>query len=303
MFACPLTALWAAKVQAFEPRYITRALKTSSRLERVMISIVCVYNNERLLADFLLDSLSRQTAHYELITIDNAENQFTSAAQALNCGGRKARGKYIMFVHQDIRLCSIEWLHDAERMLDSLQNLGVAGIAGRREGGCILANLTNGTPPTAAGTYIGAEPVAVQTLDECLTIVPRHVFNVLQFDEITCDGWHLYAVEYCMSSRLLGFTLHVLPFHTYHASGGFSSTPTEPIDRLISRCPMTVQAFLPKEYYAALKKVMKKHKNNVSKIHTVFGDWSTSSPIAVQQMTSVMRKIASNILLSLQSDA
>jgi hypothetical protein len=66
---------------------------------------------------------------------------------------------------------------------------------------------------------------------------------------------------------------------------------------------MTVQAFLPKEYYAALKKVMKKHKNNVSKIHTVFGDWSTSSPIAVQQMTSVMRKIASNILLSLQSDA
>ena len=72
-----------------------------------MISIVCVYNNERLLADFLLDSLSRQTVHYELITIDNTENQFTSAVQALNCGGRKARGKYIMFVHQDIRLCSI----------------------------------------------------------------------------------------------------------------------------------------------------------------------------------------------------
>jgi glycosyltransferase involved in cell wall biosynthesis len=267
-----------------------------------MISIVCVYNNERLLADFLLDSLNRQTAHYELITIDNTKNQCTSAAQALNWGGRKARGKYIMFVHQDIRLCSIEWLHDAERMLDSLPNLGVAGIAGRREASCILANLTNGTPPTAAGTYIGAEPVAVETLDECLTIVPRDVFNVLQFDEITCDGWHLYTVEYCVSSTLLGFTLYVLPFHAYHASRGTSSTPTEPIDRLISRCPMAVPAFLPKEYYAALKKVIKKHKNHVSKIHTVFGDWSTSSPVALQQMTSAVRKIASNILLSLQSD-
>jgi len=53
----------------------------------------------------------------------------------------------------------------------------------------------------------------------------------------------------------------------------------------------------------ALKKVIKKHKNNVSKIHTVFGDWSTSSPVALQQMTSGMRKIASNILLSRQSDA
>ena len=148
-----------------------------------MISIVCVYNNERLLADFLLDSLSRQTVLYELIMVDNTENQFRSAAQALNWGGRKARGKYIMFVHQDIRLCSNEWLLNAERMLDSLRNLGVAGVAGRREGGCILANLKNGTPPTAAGTQIGAEPVAVQTLDECLTIVPRDVFKVLQFDE------------------------------------------------------------------------------------------------------------------------
>ena len=272
-------------------------------LERVMISIVCVYNNERLLADFLLDSLSRQTVHYELITIDNTENQFRSAAQALNCGGRNARGNYIMFVHQDIRLRSTEWLRDAERMLDSLPNLGVAGIAGRRGGGCILANLTNGTPPTAAGTRIGAEPVAVQTLDECLAIVPRDVFNILQFDEITCDGWHLYAVEYCVSSTLLGFALYVLPLYTYHASEGFSSTPTEPIDRLISRCPMTVPAFLPKDYYVALKKVIKKHKNNVSKIYTVFGDWSTSSPIALQQMTRAMRKMASDILLSLQSDA
>jgi hypothetical protein len=268
-----------------------------------MISIVCVYNNERLLADFLLDSLSHQTVHCELITIDNTENQFASAAQALNCGGRKAHGKYIMFVHQDIRLCSIEWIRDAERMLESLPNLGVAGIAGRREGGCILANLTNGTPPTAAGTQIGGESVAVQTLDECLTIVPRDVFNILQFDEITCDGWHLYTVEYCVSSTLLGFALYVLPFHTYHASAGLSSTPTEPIDRLISRCPMAVPAFLPKEYYVALKKVIKKHKNNVSKIHTVFGDWNTSSPVALQQMTKATRKIASDILLSLRSDS
>ena len=266
-----------------------------------MISIVCVYNNKQLLSNFLLDSLRSQTVPYELIAIDNTKKEFSSAAQALNYGGRKAGGKYIMFVHQDIRLCSAEWLHDAERMLDFLPNLGVAGIAGRREGGDILANLTNGTTPTAAGTPIGVEPVTVQTLDECLTIIPREVFNVLQFDEITCDGWHLYAVEYCVSSTLLGFALYVLPFITYHASDGTSSTPSEPVDRLISRCPRIVPAFLPKEYYVALKKVIKKHKHHVSKIHTVFGDWSTSYPVALQQMTGAMRKIASDMLLSLQS--
>jgi hypothetical protein len=269
-----------------------------------MISIVCVYNNGHSLADFLLDSLSRQTVQYELITIDNTEKQFTSAAQALNCGGRKALGRYIMFVHQDIRFCSIEWLHDAERMLDSLPNLGVAGIAGKRGGESqILTNLTNGTPPTAPGAQIGAEPVAVQTLDECLTIVPRDVFDVLQFDEITCEGWHLCAAEYCVSCMLLGFALYVLPFHTYHASVGTSSTPTVPIDRLISRCHMAPPPFLPNEYYVALKKIIKKHENNASKIPTVFGDWSTSSPVALQQMTRAMRRTARKTLQSLQSDA
>jgi hypothetical protein len=267
-----------------------------------MISIVCVYNNERRLADFLLDSLSRQTAPFELIALDNTKNEFSSAAQALNYGGRQARTKYIMFVHQDVRLCNAQWLQDTEKMLDSLQNLGVAGIAGRREGGCILTNLINGTPPSAAGTTITG-PEEVDTLDECLTIIPRDVFSVLQFDEVTCDGWHLYAVEYCVRSTLNGFALYVLPFHTYHASRGFSPTPTEPIDRLISRCPMVEPSFLPKGYYVTLKKVVKKHKDNVSKIHTVFRDWSTSWPIVLQQLTAAIRKTASDFLLSLQSDA
>ena len=99
-----------------------------------MISIVCVYNNERLFADFLLDSLNRQTVHYELIAIDNTENQFTSAAQALNCGGRKALGNYIMSVHQDIRLCSNEWLHDAEkrRQIPCQTSGSLESQAGRR---------------------------------------------------------------------------------------------------------------------------------------------------------------------------
>lgn len=266
-----------------------------------MISIVCVFNNARLLADSLLSGLNHQTVPYELIAIDNTKNEFSSAAQALNYGGQKARGKYIMFVHQDIRLCSAKWLLDAERMLDSLPNLGVAGIAGKREGGYILTNLTNGNPPSALDTQtIGAEPIAVQTLDECLTIVPRDLFNVLQFDEITCDGWHLYSVEYCVRSTLLGLDLYVLPFQTYHLSRGTSSTPTEPIDRLISHCPTIKPTFLPKEYYTALKKVIKKHKKNVSKIHTIFGDWSTSWPIVLQQISSALRKMASDTLLSLQ---
>ncbi|MBT9147284.1 MAG: hypothetical protein DDT32_01038 [Syntrophomonadaceae bacterium] len=45
-----------------------------------MISVVCVYNNEDILNDWLLKSLKHQTVEFELITIDNTRNTFKSAA-------------------------------------------------------------------------------------------------------------------------------------------------------------------------------------------------------------------------------
>lgn len=55
-----------------------------------MISIVCVYNNQDILNDWLLKSLKNQTIKFELIKIDNTRNTFKSAEEALNYGGKKA---------------------------------------------------------------------------------------------------------------------------------------------------------------------------------------------------------------------
>lgn len=254
-----------------------------------MISVVCVYNNERLLADYLLDGLKCQADPYELIIIDNTKNKFKSAAEALNYGARTARGEYIIFAHQDVRLGGNMWLHDAKKMLDSLPSLGAAGIAGKRGGAGTLTNATHGTPAKAAGAAV-KEAVVVQTVDESLIIVPGRVFDVLKFDEITCDGWHLYAVEYCLSSRLRGLNTYVLPLPAHHASTGSTSTPTQQFDRLVSHLPMIVPAFVPKGYYETLNKVMKKHKKSTPKIHTVIRDWSTRYPIILQQMVNLARQ-------------
>ncbi len=66
-------------------------------------SIVCVYNNVEILNQYLLESLKSQTILYELILLDNSCNKYKSAAEALNYGGERAKGRYIMFVHQDIK--------------------------------------------------------------------------------------------------------------------------------------------------------------------------------------------------------
>ena len=230
-----------------------------------MISIVCVYNNEEILNDYLLKSLKDQTVNYELVTLDNTEGKFKSAAEALNYGGRKAKGKYIMFVHQDADLCSNSWLEEVEKMVDDLPNLGIAGVAGKKDERGTMTNIKHGNPPKHAGSITIKKPEEVQTLDECLAIIPKSVFDTHQFDETVCDDWHLYAVDYCLSIKKLGFDAYAIPMFVYHRSQGYS---------IISGS---------ENYHLTLEKVLKKHKKHYLKIYTTMGDWSTLYPLSIQR--------------------
>jgi hypothetical protein len=221
-----------------------------------MMSVVCVYNNKKILKDNLLESLGNQTIPFELITIDNTERKYKSAAEALNYGGIRAIGKYLMFIHQDVDLSSDTWLEDAETLLDSLSNLGIAGVAGKKNGKFVISNIEHGYPPSLAGSIQFSAPTKAQTLDECLVIIPRSIFGMLKFDQVTCDDWHLYAVDYCLSVKRLGFDVYLIPFYIYHGSKGYSFS---------------------ERYYITLEKLIEKHKKHFDMIYTTMGDWSVSA--------------------------
>ncbi|KKI00364.1 family 2 glycosyl transferase [Methanosarcina sp. 1.H.T.1A.1] len=235
-----------------------------------MISIVCVNNNDKILNNYLLKSLENQTLDYELIIVDNTKGTFKSAAEALNYGGRKAKRKYIMFVHNDVSLSSNKWLEETEKMLDSLSNLGIAGVAGKKNHDGVMTNVTHGDPPKLAGKISIQSPIKVQTLDECLIIIPKCVFEVLQFDEKVCDNWHLYAVDYCLSVKILGFDAYVIPKGIYHRSSGYSMSEI---------------------YYVTLKKVSNKHNKSYKNVYTTMGDWNTSNPLILQRIWKKLKCI------------
>lgn len=185
-----------------------------------MISIVVVYNDKRALNEILLDGLANQTVKFELIELDNTEGKYKSAAEALNYGGDKAKGKYIMFIHQDVELDSQSWLENVEKILDDTPNLGVAGVAGMSERGSNQIKRRKGYV-SLSGDIWGkrlSKIEEVQTLDECLLIVPKLVFRKIQFDEQTFKGWHCYGVDYCLSVRQLGLKAYVVPAFIYHRS-------------------------------------------------------------------------------------
>ncbi len=253
-----------------------------------MISIVCVYNDQDKLDSLLLASLKVQTTHFEIEAIDNRQGTFPSAAAALNYGGRLATGKYIMFVHQDIVLGSETWLADTEKWLDSIPDLGVAGVAGREMNARYnTASVTHGVPAKFVGRQHLSRPTQVQTLDECLIIVPRHLFARLEFDGKTCDDWHLYAVNYCLDAKTLGYDNYVVPTSTYHASLGRN---TKSVLQILLKL-----GSLPEGYVTTAKKVLKKHQNSYKRIHTVCGTWNTSWPFIWQRIINIPKDLARHL--------
>jgi hypothetical protein len=247
-----------------------------------MISIVCVYNDMDLLNGCLMKCLTNQSTKYELILVDNTRSKFYSAAQALNHGGRKANSKYIMFVHQDIDLSSDRWLDDAEHLLDRIPDLGIAGVAGMSEFGRTNKEqgrniIKHGDPPQvwSWGNPI-LVPEVVQTLDECLVIIPKKVFEKQEFDEVTCDGWDLYAVDYCLSVKRIGHEAYAIPIPIYHRSIGQ----------------------LTENYFRVLDKVLKKHKKDFKKINTTVGSWSTLYPLYIQRKYIAAHKMVFRFLIS-----
>lgn len=229
-----------------------------------MISIVCTCNNRTDLNNYLLKGLKEQSENYELIVVEDSKTDFTSAAQALNHGGERAKGEYIIFAHQDVLMESTTWLSDLHKMLMTIENLGAAGIAGKSsESPEVVTNVKHGDDPHFAGKKQIDEPVKVQTLDECLMIVPRKVFEARQFDETTCDGWHLYGVDYCLMMDEMGLDVYVLPLSIIHKSSGDPFAP---------------------EYYRILGKLFKKYRQKYGTIHTTVSDWNTQYPVTIERM-------------------
>lgn len=231
-----------------------------------MISVVCVYNNEQTLSNVLLKSLANQTVEFELITLDNTDTRFKSAAEALNYGGLNVKGDYIMFVHQDVWLGYNSWLEEVEKILESILDLGVAGVAGMSE------QSINGMTKyrysidvfdeewCKAGNKPIRKPEIVQTLDECVLIVPRPVFAKIQFDETVFDGWDCYGTDYCLCVTQLGLKAYVIPAPCAHST--------------LRACYYYWEF---KELLKFHKKLYAKHRNNYNRIYTWMGEVSPLS--------------------------
>lgn len=251
-----------------------------------MISIVVVYNDRSLFDAMLGASLARQLQAHELIALDNTTGRFPSAAAALNEGGRRALGDFLLFAHQDVSFESNAWLEQAEHLLRGMADIGIAGVAGTRAAAdradpFILTNIEHSDPPHRVGHQAITAAVSVATVDECAFFVPRAVFERFPFDEHACDGWHLYAVDYSLTVRAAGLLVYAIPLPLYHRSGGAYM-------RLMG------VTTLEGTYFRGLKRLVEKHRDRYDTIPTTCGTWSTRRGLFLQRFppADVLRSVA-----------
>jgi hypothetical protein len=244
-----------------------------------MISIISIINNDVIAKEFLLSGLSRQNSRYDLVLLDNRNSSYRSAVQAYNEGSAKAKGDYLMFIHQDVLLPCRNWLKGVEDSLSTVSNLGIAGIAGMLQPTFIndfellaryylleklnlskvwynqyaRGNVFHGREKKPwFGKFI-SEVISTITLDELLLIIPARAFTNLKFDETTCDNWHLYGVDYSLSASQKGREVCILPYSVIHLARARN---------------------LDIGYFKTLVKLIVKHQAERI-INTTLGPWST----------------------------
>ncbi len=215
------------------------------------VSVICAFNDRQKLDTFLIPSLQKQSSPHERLLIDNTHGRYSSATEILNETARRAKFDLLMFVHQDVSLTSEHWLRDAQEAISRLKRCGAAGAAGSGRRGR-WASVLHGYPPRSAGQRV-RKPVKVQTLDGCLIIVPKAVFETVPFDPAH-KGWYLYVANYCLDLARHGYRSHVLPGDIYHESMRPSHSGA---------------------YEGARKYIISKYREDVRTVYTTVGNWKT----------------------------
>lgn len=188
-------------------------------------SIITIINNKSTFDEFS-NSLSQQRdVAYELIKINNCDNEFTSARSAYNYGATLAKGDFLIFCHPDIRFLDEYSLFNICKFTQDQEDFGIMGIAGsprelKNNNRVLLSTIIHGDNKVHAGDSNFSHAIEVQTLDECFFMMTKNFWELHPFSNQ--NGWHLYAVEQCIIANLNNQKNYVIPARIWHTSDGKS---------------------------------------------------------------------------------
>lgn len=226
-----------------------------------LFSIITIVNDQAVYGQFKKSLEVQKGVSYELLTIDNCNNQFSSARLAYNRVIKKAKGDYLVFLHPDMRFLDEFALRDVLSQVTNTDDLGVAGVAGcpfelnSHHKSTILTTIVQGAHPQKIGKPI-SRMTEVQTVDECFFVMEHSFCKEHPFSDV--PGWHMYAVEQCLVALLSDRKNYVVPARMWHYSPGNSESW---------------------QYVQTGREIVYRYGKEFSSINTTMTTWNTRSKL------------------------
>ncbi|HZY69749.1 MAG TPA: hypothetical protein VFF67_02070 [Thermoplasmata archaeon] len=174
----------------------------------------------------LANQLPNSGPPVERVVVGNVGNaRFTSISKAYNHAARRARGRYLVFLHQDAAFESPRWNVELDRWLAgrSFAIAAASGVVGHRLYYCDTEVLA--TNPELEVN----EPRTADLVDEALFIVPRAEWLAAPFDEQLVDSFHLCAGEYSVRRRIAGAGVLLVPIRYAHRNLAAAGSDLQPM--------------------------------------------------------------------------
>ena len=154
----------------------------------------------------------------EFLYIDNSDKNKFDGFSGFNHLNKIAKGKYLVFCHQDILFTHSTRKDLLERISEIYEvdpNWGLIGNAGYTKHCHKIIRITDKKYDNAS---IGIFPHEVVSLDENFIILNRKCHIVASSN---MDGFHLYAIDICLNAKNFGYKSYVIDFHLTHNGNAY----------------------------------------------------------------------------------
>jgi len=196
---------------------VPRLVRRDPGDRRSVSVIICSMRPERfekVCANY--HALLRDVPH-EIVGINDAR----SLCEGYNRGIRRSSGEILVLSHDDVEIMTPDFAAKLFAHLADHDLVGIAGTTRLISGNWIDAGWPHlhgqiGSQIHKPGSLIvtayqisGATVPGAQALDGAFLAMRREVFEQVQFDEKTFDGWHLYDLDFVFSAHLAGLRIAV----------------------------------------------------------------------------------------------
>jgi hypothetical protein len=184
----------------------TFACYKTSVTPKLALEIVVIFNEPETLEHAFLQSSGLDEA--TLVLIDNRARG-VGLPTLFNEHRQRSAAEWLVFCHQDFVVFDGDWI----RLIVALPPDACYGPIGRD------ATLRwRGQIVQTDGSLLGepAPMAEVVGVDEMCLVVPRDIYTRVEFDE--GFPFDLYAHDYCLAARRLGYPTRIVQLHCQHRS-------------------------------------------------------------------------------------